>query len=269
MSDLTFVERNQLEKLLGMGSGYVLSFSNRTFAEFVIDSVRLDIYSDRYNYASCSKANLLRRFWKVEPNHVVGKLLSDLIEFAGAENSETEGSPLLDQCRRIAARLRQGAPVEQLDAIGEDLAVEDHDLLYKSIRDSIDANEPETGLDRLHTFVTRFLRRLCAAKGIDVSRGKPLHSLLGEYIKKMKAEGAIESEMTERILKSSIANLEAFNTVRNERSLAHDNPLLNYDESLLIFSSVAGGIRFLQALELNQVNETEGDSDAGFDEVPF
>ena len=61
--------------------------------------------------------------------------------------------------------------------------------------------------------------------------------------------GLIESEMTLRILKSSISTLEAFNDVRNNRSLAHDNPVLNYDEALLIFNHVAGSIRFLRALE--------------------
>jgi hypothetical protein len=269
MSDLSFVEKAQLEKLLGMAGGYILNFTNRTFGEFVTDSVRRDIYSGRYDYASCSKANLLRRFWEIEPNHVVGKLVSDLIELAEGEDRSADNPTLLDQCRRIAVRLRQGAPVEELDAIGEDLTERDNELLFKSIRDSIDSNEPEAGLDRLHTFATRFLRRLCKAKGIDVARGRPLHSLLGGYIKRMKAEGAIESHMTERILKSSIANLEAFNFVRNERSFAHDNPLLNYEESLLIFSSVVSGIRFLQALERNQADGTEGGNDADFDEVPF
>lgn len=269
MSDLTFVEKNQIEKLLGMGSGYVLSFTNRTFGEFVTDSVRRDIYSGRYDYASCSKANLLRRFWDIEPNHVVGQLLNDLLELAEGEDSGAADPGLLDLCRRSAARLRQGAPVEELDTIGDDLTEGDYELLVKQIRDSIDSNEPEAGLDRLHTFATRFLRRLCEARGIDVSRGKPLHSLLGGYIKRMKAEGAIECQMTERILKSSIANLEAFNFVRNERSFAHDNPLLNYEESLLIFNNVVSGVRFLQALERNQANETEGDNDADFDEVPF
>jgi len=269
MSDLSFVEKNRLEKLFGMGSGYVLNFTNRTFGEFVTDSVSRDIYSGKYDYASCSKANLLRRFWDFEPNHVVGRLLSDLIEFAKGGNYSTEDPALVDQCRRIAERLRQGAPVDELDAITEGLTERDSELLLKSIRDSIDANEPEAGLDRLHTFVVKFLRRLCEARGINVSRGKPLHSLLGEYIKRMKAEGAIESEMTERILESSIANLEAFNFVRNERSFAHDNPLLNYEESLLIFNNVMSGIRFLQALERNQADEAKGDNDADFDEVPF
>jgi hypothetical protein len=268
VSDLTYVQKSRLEKLLGMGSGYVLRFSDRTFREFVNDSVRRDIYCGKYDYASCSKANLLRRFWEVEPNHVVGKLVSDLLEFAQEEGLAKDPG-LLDQCRRIAERLLQGAPVDELSAIDDSSTEKDLELLVKSIRASIDANEPETGLDRLHTFVTKFLRRTCESKGIVTSKDKPLHSLLGEYIKKLKAEGAIETQMTERILKSSIANLEAFNSVRNDHSFAHDNPVLNYEESLLIFNSVMGAIRFIQALENNQTPEVAQSDSSEYDDIPF
>lgn len=72
---------------------------------------------------------------------------------------------------------------------------------------------------------------------------------MGEYIKQMKSKGLIESEMTERIFKSSISILEAFNDVRNNQSLAHDNRMLNYEESLLIFNHVSGAIKFIDSLE--------------------
>ena len=48
---------------------------------------------------------------------------------------------------------------------------------------------------------------------------------------------------------TSISVLEAFNDVRNNKSLAHDNPVLNYSESLLIFNNVTSSIRFVWALE--------------------
>ena len=70
-----------------------------------------------------------------------------------------------------------------------------------------------------------------------------------EYVRHLKANGDIESEMTERILNSSISILEAFNRVRNDQSFAHANAVLNYDESLLIFNHVTSAIRFLAALE--------------------
>jgi len=255
LSDLSFMEKSRLEKLFGMGSGYVLNFSNRTFQEFVADSVRRDICCGKYDYASNSKANLLRKFLELEPNHVAGKLLGDLVELAREQSIHGEDNALLEECRKITERLRQGAPIEELEAISDELTEKDFEVLVKSIRASLDDNKPEAGLDRLHTFITKFLRHLCEKRGITVSKDKPLHSLLGEYIKQMKVSGAIETQMTERILKSSIANLEAFNSVRNDHSLAHDNPILNYDESLLIFNSVASAIRFMQALERREATK--------------
>lgn len=43
MSDLTNIEKRNLERLFGMSSGYVLDFSNRTFEEFIFDSVGISI----------------------------------------------------------------------------------------------------------------------------------------------------------------------------------------------------------------------------------
>jgi hypothetical protein len=82
----------------------------------------------------------------------------------------------------------------------------------------------------------------------EVTRDKPLHSLFGEYRKALRSAGRIESEMTDRIIKSSISILESFNHVRNEQSFAHDNPILNYEESLLIFNHTMASLRFLLAV---------------------
>jgi hypothetical protein len=249
MADLTIVEKRQFERLLDMGGGYVLNFSDRTMAEFVADSVHRDLYGGAYNYASCSKANMLRGFWKVESNRVVGKLLNDLINYAVAERRVKPDNPDLDACRRTVARLSQDSPVPELDALTAESDERDFEIVAKAVRAAIEQNEPETGLDRLHTFAMKFFRSVCTARGIDTSREKPLHSLVGEYIKSLRQAGHIETEMTERILRSSISVFDAFNDVRNNRSLAHDNAVLSYEEALLIFNHVTASIRFVRALE--------------------
>ncbi|EOI7012595.1 hypothetical protein ACMVLY_003524 [Salmonella enterica subsp. enterica serovar Derby] len=47
MADLTAFERRKLEKLFGMGGGYVLNFSDRTYSEFFID-YRVEIDAAQY-----------------------------------------------------------------------------------------------------------------------------------------------------------------------------------------------------------------------------
>lgn len=61
MSDLTGSERRKLEKLLGMGGGYVLNFSDRTFGVF-FDEFRVEIDDECYRGNGTSKANRMRTF---------------------------------------------------------------------------------------------------------------------------------------------------------------------------------------------------------------
>ena len=271
MSDLTFIERRNLEKLFQMGGGYVLDFSNRTFAEFVAESTGRDIYDAKYDYASGSKANRLRVFWAEEPNYLVGKLVQDLLEYCRPAPGDPDQDRLFEECQRIARRLQESAPVEALDAITAEGSERGFEVLARAVRDSIEKNEPEAGLDRLHTFVTKLVRTLAEKRGVAIDRGKPLHSVFGEYVKALRTAGLIESEMTERILKSSISTMEAFNRVRNEESLAHDNPTLNYDESLLIFNHVCSSVRFIRALEARAERAVAAtrSQETIDDEIPF
>ena len=266
MANLTFLEKRNFEKLLCMSGGYVLDFSNRTFQEFIADTTGRDIFDSKYDYGSGSKANRLRGFWAQEPNHVVGKLLSALLDCCATTIAAGEPD-LHSQCRRIAERLIQDAPVVDAEVISEVSVEKDFDVVAKAVGDSIERNELDEGLDRLHTFTIKYVRHLCEKHGITVDRDKPLHSLFGEYVKQLKKEGLLDSVMAERILKSSISTLEAFSDVRNNQSLAHDNPILNYSESLLIFNHVVTCIRFLHTIE--KPRDAQAKTDQATDDIPF
>jgi hypothetical protein len=276
MSDLTSIEKLKLEKMFEMEGGYVLDFTDRTFLEFIIENTNINIYDGKYDYASGSKANRLRAFWAKEANYTVGKLISDLLEYWKTkkqinyiEISQAEQA-LFDDCYTIAKRLKQDSLVENIDAIQPYSNDKEFSVLAKSIRESIQNNEPEVALDRLHTYVVKYTKKLCDKYGISYDRNKPLHSLFGEYVKYLRQNRFIESQMTERILKSSISILESFNDVRNNQSLAHDNPILNYHESVLIFNNVSSAIKFIEAIEAEQSEVDEQDEvQAEWDEIPL
>lgn len=243
MANLKYGEKDDFEALLGMRTGYVIDFTNRQFRQFVLDSVRLDI-DDPVIGGNGSKAVRLRHFWNTQPDHIVGRLLKDLVERAPDENA-----PLRKRCVAAAERLSKSAAVHDAGVISELSGIEDFEQLAAGIRDSIEKNEPEASLDRLHTFTVKFVRWVSERHGITVDRDKSLNAIFGMYVKKLQELKLIESRMTEIILKTSISVLDAFNDVRNNRSLAHDNVLLNREESLLIFNHVTTAIRFIWALE--------------------
>lgn len=80
MSSLKSLEKRVFEDLFGMGSGYVLDYSNNTFAEMFREVAKVDIYSMRYEFNGESKARRLRAFWEIESDELVGKVLSELLD---------------------------------------------------------------------------------------------------------------------------------------------------------------------------------------------
>ena len=109
MSDLSTLEKYKLEKFLEMGSGYVLDFTDRTFQEFILENVAINIDEDKYYCSGGSKAKRLREFWKQEPNSTVGKITLAMLEIWKLKRQEISLSEqaLYDECWQLSQGLIQ------------------------------------------------------------------------------------------------------------------------------------------------------------------
>ena len=91
MAKLSYNEQIYIEKILNMGGGYLLDFSNNTFQRFIFSVLEFDVYN-KYEYES--KAKLLRRIFNDYGNAQVGKLLMSLLEYKrahlGVDTNENE-----------------------------------------------------------------------------------------------------------------------------------------------------------------------------------
>jgi len=111
MSSLTDIEKRYFENLLGMASGYVLDYSDQTFAEF-FNHHHIQIHGAKYQTYGSSKAKKLRSFWEQEPDAVVGTVLSELLDAYEAVctlNGQQSDTAVLGKARGIVARL-EGKP---------------------------------------------------------------------------------------------------------------------------------------------------------------
>lgn len=114
MSGLTAIDKRYLEKILGMGSGYVMDFSDATFGDF-FDRFGVDIHSERYQTIGHSKAKKMRSFWSQDPNALVAKVLTEMLDSYEADcdlNDRKLDERLLKKCRSIVAGLT-GATSEE------------------------------------------------------------------------------------------------------------------------------------------------------------
>lgn len=107
MSSLRTVDKIPLEDILEMSSGYVLDFSDPTYASFFVESAGIDICEQRFLKYGTSKAKKMRAFWELESDPKVGKVLSDLLELWEVKNLQPKPEELarLKQCKSIVAKL--------------------------------------------------------------------------------------------------------------------------------------------------------------------
>lgn len=277
MAELTKVEKIKLERIFDMGGGYVLDFSNRTFEDFFLDTLSVEIYNEKYeNEYSGSKANRMREFWRKESNYIVGKCIIELLDYSKAigysYDSKNINEDTFEQCYKTGYRLRDEVGVAEIDAIKPIEDTRDYKLLSESIKNHIIKDQPEAGLDRLHTYLVGYIRSLCVKHKIQYEKKETLNAIFGKYIKSLKKDNLIESEMTLKILKFSISILDSFNYIRNNKSLAHDNDsMVSYSESILIFNNINSLIKFIQEIEekIDLKNKKTQEASIWDDNLPF
>lgn len=122
MSSLTDIEKRYIEKQLGMSSGYVLDYSDATYGEF-FNRHNIDIHSRKYQTYGTSKAKKMRAFWELEPDALVGMVLSEILDSYEADcdlNNREIDSSLLLKSRGIVSRLcgksQSEQPAQTVDA---------------------------------------------------------------------------------------------------------------------------------------------------------
>lgn len=94
MANLTYIDKGILEKAFNMSTGYVLQFSDRTFADCVSDILHFNVH-EKY---TGSKANKMRQIWKNESNVNVATLLEAIIKMY-PDSSNNEIKNIIDRLK--------------------------------------------------------------------------------------------------------------------------------------------------------------------------
>ncbi|CAM3238150.1 restriction endonuclease [Paracoccus nototheniae] len=110
MSSLRSVDLSLIDEIMNGGTrGYVLDFSNRTFADFFVREMDVDIDASLYSEDGTSKGKRLQCFLKKVDDATAAKLLSVLWEHREAIRPQGQQEPYpraAQQLASILARLR-------------------------------------------------------------------------------------------------------------------------------------------------------------------
>lgn len=142
MSSLKSIDKQILETLFRMNSGYVLGFSDRTFADFFKD-YNIDINSSKYQHPqrTGSKANRLRTFWEIEHDSLVADILQGLLQHSYLENRESHFQPMeqWNDCESIIKRLQANkVNLDSLKKVTEKFDLQSIDKQIKRIEESVE-----------------------------------------------------------------------------------------------------------------------------------
>lgn len=209
MSSLSHIDKRRLEALFNMSSGYVLNFSDATFGDFFVDTVDIDIHSEKYQKGGTSKAKKLREFWRLESDHIVGKVILALVEHAESFASDSQSKDLADQCREITNRLLAGKV--NLKPLKETIIVFDAKHLADQIRrieQSIET-DPPLAIGTAKELIETCCKTILAERGKPVSGCPDIPTLTKETLKELKLvpDGIPESTRGSDVVKRLLQNL--------------------------------------------------------------
>lgn len=210
-----------VEDLFRMGGGYVLSFTNRTFAEFFRDELGVDIYSPRYSIEGNSKANRLRFFIRDSLPDIRVRTLQALWEYREAErlrNGAGESYPNAGQeFQALLARVAGRSPTSAPGPVAASQSSPQMDAaLSEALKETLLNVTQLAPQPRGYAF-ERFLKDLFDASGL---KGRASFRLVGEQI-----DGSFELGGETYLLEAKwqdppvgVADLRAFNGTVEEKA---------------------------------------------------
>ena len=258
MSNIEAKTKLILEELFDMNSGYVMNLSSTKFSDLIYDVTRIKIYDEKYNFRSGSKANRLRALWNIESNQNVAAINLTLLGYWEQQfrlsNPDEEKFYRYYNLKVDAAKqltlLSKDTRTNFNTSILESIKTEkDFQLLKNDIQRTLDNNEPQLALDRTHTLLVTYFRKLCTKHGIVYNEKETVDNLFSKYINHFNKLEYFESDMSIKILRLPSQALEKYNNVRNNKSFAHSNNILKYSESNLIIEFVFLVLKFVVNLE--------------------
>jgi len=258
MANLKHRDTRVIDDAFDMHQGYVLNFSDRTFAEFFFDELQIDIDEEKYRINGGSKAKRLRTFLKIENDFLACKVIRTLWVYKESlparelhswdDNSEAPEKDIKTPLFELIERLEDGGTIPRTDAFDRFTPDETLEELISAIERDISANKPAAALDRLHTYSMKKTSYLIQKHGGSCGRDDPLHSRMGKYVKLLEEKHQLR-EISKRSLKSAISIFDSFNDIRNNESFAHDNDIVDHAEARYIFDSVSSILRFIKKIE--------------------
>lgn len=273
MSVLRFIEKATIFRLFGIEEGYIFNYWNKqgkynknVTKDLILDACGINIYEDS-DFKTLSQQKCIEKIFNEYSKKTIANLLTTLSEYfcfgMGTDWWSDEDHYDYSEVQKIIERLKNTADVALPEYSNTDLSI-----IFDDIQSNIHEGKPELVIDRLHTYATQFMRNVCMRHNIRIVDDKgnfyPLDTLVGSLKTWYEREDYFESEFSLVAIRNTINIFAKYNDLRNAKSAAHPNPLLNKIEAEYAVKIVADTIAFI-----DQIEKSKDIIPDKFDELPF
>lgn len=229
MSTLTSRDKSLIKREFNQG-GYVLNFSNSSFADFTFDSVGVSA-QDQYGG---SKGVSLEAFFNKADDHNAGKLLSNLIQqrrdnalFVDADIPDNE-QRLLNECQKLADRLFASDTVStQIDLVRQSTFNSTYvDQQVAQMYASIDSN-PTDAIGKAKELLESCAKTILKERGVTYSSRADFSELIKFTLKELHLDrdSVPDDKKASATIKNTLSCLSTIisgmNNLRNSYGTGH------------------------------------------------
>ena len=269
MSSLTKKEIVLIADALEIRNGYVfdqlrriVDFNKTNVKNIIWGACGIDIFVDQ-PYVELSQQKCIEYIWEHENDSIAYHVLNDFLDFyfhhypkhALSEEMKSQFNRCLEVLRRLQKTQEITLPVSSIEQLK---------VLQKDISDSFADGNPELCIDRLHTFATEYIRNVCERHNLPVCDDKgdnlSLHSIMGALSRFYRDNQKLDSDFSLTALRNSISLFSNYNDLRNSRSFAHPNAVLNKVEATYAVRIMSATLTLVAEVE-DTISKREGDTD--------
>jgi len=230
-----------VNKYIGVSGGYLGDFTYRGHQEFYID---LDLDINPSKYEGTTRTRFIKILSESVPE-VQTEILEGVLRRFPVGSSDLRTAEMAAEIKGWISRLRSGPHVDQPTLRITSEVVE---RALQDAQELLRASGATSGVDRLHTALHGYLRRVCE----DASLGAADDASLTDLFKLLREEHPAFLDLgprgddIHRILRALATILDSLNPLRNKASVAHPNTtLLPATEAMLVINAARSILHYI------------------------
>jgi len=220
-----------VESYIGTTSdGYLNHFSYSIHERFYPLHCRLDIDVPAYRERGLSTRRAFIQILKEANPRDQAKIIRGVFDMLPPPNDDRDEKSkkkkeIYKQLMAVAVRLESDGQVDT------PIISQTSETVYEALKDSeilLSTRGPKSVVDRAHTALHGYLKKLCQDRGVMLPNDPSLtqiFKILRENFVEFSAVIAYDNE-AKRVFGSMASALDSLNTIRNRATLAHPNELL-------------------------------------------